>query len=167
MTQPNRAAHRPERIDLAKKITLRGAVVVSLFVTTGCSVNTLPTYDTVRDETEAAIQRIADELPPGTRAVPRPEQSPYGCSGERVMYTGHWDIYPSPGFDGADFIERLPDLLGDDFTREELEIDPGIPAASFIADAYGGTGINISVAAKHGETIVDITALSRCAQPPE
>ncbi|OYC97658.1 hypothetical protein CI089_03750 [Microbacterium sp. Yaish 1] len=83
------------------------------------------------------------------------------------MYTGHWDIYPGPGFDGSRFIETLPDRLGDDFTVEDLGFEPSFPALGLIAHAYGNTGINVSVGSKDGTDVVDITALSRCAQPPE
>lgn len=127
----------------------------------------LPSYDTVRAETEAAIQRIADELPAGARFSPRPEGSPYGCDSGGVMYTGQWDIYPAAGFDGRRFIETLPDRLGDGFTVEDLGFDPGFPALGLIADAYGGTGMNVSVGSIDGADVVGITAISRCAQPPE
>lgn len=138
-----------------------------LYATTGCTVTRLPSYDAVRAETEAAIQRIADELPAGTRFSQRPEGSPYGCDNGGVMYTGHWDIYPGPGFDGSRFIETLPDRLGDEFTVEDLGFEPSFPALGLIAHAYGNTGINVSVGSKDGTDVVDITALSRCAQPPE
>lgn len=130
-------------------------------------MDTLPTYDTVRDETEAAIARIADEFPPGTRMVPRPEQSPYGCGSGGVMYTGHWDIYPAPGFDAARFIEDLPDKLGDGFVLQDLGVETSFPLVSFVADAYGGAGIDVSAGSIDGADVVDVIALSRCAQPPE
>ena len=130
-------------------------------------MTTLPTYDTVRDETEAAIQRIADEFPPGTRMVPHPEQSPYGCGGGGVMYTGHWDIYPAPGFDAARFIDDLPDKLGEGFVVDDLGVDTNFPLVSLVADAYGGAGIDVSTGSIDGADFVDIIGLSRCAQPPE
>ncbi|MDQ1218434.1 hypothetical protein [Microbacterium arborescens] len=156
-----------EHNDARKKLLTSGTLIASLSAVTGCSSPTLPTYDTVRAETEAAIQRIADELPAGARFSPRPEGSPYGCDSGGVMYTGQWDMYPAPGFDGGRFIETLPDQLGDGFTVEELGFDPGFPALGLIADAYGGTGINVSVGSIDGADVVGITALSRCAQPPE
>ena len=141
-------------------------IASAALTTTGCTMAQSPTYNTVSEETQAAMQRIVDEMPPGTRVSPRPEQEPYGCDGDSVLYTGHWDVFAGPGFDGQKFVDELPDALAEDFVEEQTGLDLDFPAVSFIATGYGNTGINVSVGEVDGETVVDILATSRCAQPP-
>lgn len=126
----------------------------------------LPTYDNVREEAHAAMQRVVDELPPDSRVAPQPESDPYGCEGDGVFYTGHWGVYPGAGFDGQAFVDELPAALANDFVVEEKVVDLSYPAVGFIATGYGNTGVSISVVDVNGETVVDILATSRCAQPP-
>jgi hypothetical protein len=126
----------------------------------------LPTYNTVRDEAQAAMQRVVDELPPGSRVAPQPEGDPYGCEGDGVFYTGHWGVYPGAGFDGQAFVDGLPSALAGDFVEEQKVVELSYPAVGFIATGYGNTGVSISVVDVDGETVVDILSTSRCAQPP-
>lgn len=142
-------------------------VPLAALLLTGCSMSPLPTYAQVQDETHRAMQRIVDELPDASTVERDPDGTPFGCEGDGVFYTAQWVVYPGDGFDGQAFIDGLPEALGDDFAVEDTGLALDFPAVSLIAVAYGGTGMNVSVAEVGGVGSVGITATSQCAQPPE
>lgn len=55
-------------------------VALVAFVLSGCSGETLPTYDAARAEAEAAMQRVVDQLPADSRVVDTTDLTPYACS---------------------------------------------------------------------------------------
>lgn len=150
--------------------TLRRAAIVlvagATLAFTGCTATELPTYETVTDEANAAMQRVVDEMPPGSRVGLRPETDPYGCEGDSVFYTGHWGVYPGPGFDGQSFVDQLPVALGDEFVVMDSAVELEKPSVGFTATAYGNVSLDVSVVDVDGATVVDILAISRCAQAP-
>lgn len=141
------------------------ATAVALLLT-GCATMTeLPPYDTVRDETNAAIQAIADQLPDTTR-VTEGTDKPFHCEEDGVFYTGKLVLFQPDDFDGAAFIEELPEQLGSDFAIRDIGIESETPDAHFVATAHGGATVSVAAGETDGEQWIDITALSRCAEPP-
>ncbi|MGC0368981.1 hypothetical protein [Microbacterium sp. SLBN-111] len=148
---------------IGRSIVLTVALTLTM---TGCTVPELPTYETVTEEANAAMQRVVDEMPPGSRVGLRPETDPYGCDGDSVLYTGHWGVYPGGGFDGQAFVDQLPTALGDGFVVRDSAVKLNKPSVGFTATAYGNASLDVSVVDVDGTTLVDILAISRCAQPP-
>ncbi len=105
-------------------------------------------------------------MPPGRRVGLQPEIDPYGCEGGGVFYTGHWGVYPGPGFDGQSFVDQLPAALGDEFVVQDRAVQLSDPSAGFIATEHGNASVDVTVVDVDGATVVDILAISRCAQPP-
>lgn len=163
--------HRAEnRTTAAKRVkathpalALLAAAALTL---TGCAPTPLPTYETVRGESQSALQRVVDELPAGLRVDKNPSDKPFGCSGDGVFYTGQWTIETPEGFDGQAFVDELPEALGEDFLVEETGLDLNYPAVSFIATGYANSTVDVSVLTRDEEVVVDILSTSRCAQPP-
>ncbi|SIR95071.1 hypothetical protein [Microbacterium sp. RURRCA19A] len=133
---------------------------------TGCTPTPLPTYDTVRGEAQAAMQRVVDELPAGLRVDKNPSDKPFGCSGDGVFYTGQWTIETPEGFDGQAFVDELPEALGEDFRVEETRLELSYPAVSFIGTGYANSTVDVSVLTREERVVVDLLSTSRCAQPP-
>lgn len=124
----------------------------------------LPTYDTVRDETRAAMQEIVDAMPAGTEVEDLSTEKPFGCEGDGVIYTGHWAAYPEPPFDGAAFIDELPEALGDDWMVDENALETVRPDVAFLKDDMM---IDVGVFEDdEGVVGINILALSRCGQSP-
>lgn len=144
-------------------LTLLAAAVLAL---TGCAPTPLPTYETVRGEVQSAMQRVVDELPAGLTVDKNPSDSPFGCSGDGVFYTGQWTIETPEGFDGQAFVDGLPEALGEDFLVEEPRLELSYPAVSFIATGYANSTVDVSVLTRDEGVVVDVLSLSRCAQPP-
>lgn len=144
-------------------LTLLAATALAL---TGCAPTPLPTYETVRGESQSAMQRVVDELPTGLRVDKNPSDKPFGCSGDGVFYTGQWTIETPEGFDGQAFVDELPKALGEDFRVEETRLELSYPAVSFIATSYQNSTLDVSVLTRDERVVVDILSTSRCAQPP-
>ncbi|MFF8186961.1 hypothetical protein ACF044_06825 [Microbacterium sp. NPDC016588] len=144
-------------------VTLLAAAVSTM---TGCTMNELPSYDTVRGEAQGAMQRVVDELPADLPIEKSPVDTPFGCEGDGVFYTGQWTVPTPPGFDGQNFVDGLPDALGSDFLVEETGLDLSYPSVSFIATGYANSTLDVSVISRDEEIVVDILSTSRCAQPP-
>ena len=140
-------------------------VVGATLAVSGCAAAELPTYETVTEEATAAMQRVVDEMPPGSRVALQPGSDPYGCEGDGVFYTGHWGVYPGPGFDGQAFVDHLPSALGDEFVVQDRVVKLIMPSVGFTATTYGNAGLDVTVVDVDGTTVVDILAISRCAQP--
>ena len=149
----------------ASLTALTAVSAASALLLTGCTMTELPSYDAVTDETTAAMQLIADQLPETTR-VEETTTEPYGCEDGGVLYTGHWVLFQPDDFNGEAFVDALPEQLGDSFVARDLGIDTGRPTVDFIATAHGDTQVGVVAGETDGEPWVDITALSRCAEPP-
>lgn len=142
---------------------LAGLAAVAMLMT-GCGVGALPTYETVRAETRAAMQRVADELPASSRVSRNPANLPYPC-GDGVMFTAQWTFYIDAGFDATAFIRTLPESLGSDF-EEVGTARSGDESVYLRATAYGGTGVGVSDYSDDEQVVIEILATSRCAEPP-
>ena len=125
----------------------------------------LPTYDTVRGETNAAMQLISDQLPDTTHVTEGPDR-PYHCEENGMFYTGKWVLFQPDDFDGEAFVDDLPAQLGEEFEVRDIGIESSQPAVHFIATDHGDTLISVAAGETDGEQWIDITALSRCAEPP-
>ncbi len=132
----------------------------------GCAPAPLPTYETVRGEAQSAMQRVVDELPTDLPVEKSPADTPFGCEGDGVFYTGQWTIPTPPGFDGQSFVDGLPAALGSDFRVEQTGLDLSYPSVSFIATGYANSTLDVSVLSRDEEVVVDVLSTSRCAQPP-
>lgn len=143
-----------------------GLAAGAALAVTGCTATELPNYETVTEEANAAMQRVVDEMPPGSQVRPQPESDPYGCEGDGVFYTGHWGVYPGPGFDGRAFVDKLPTALGDEFVVQDRVVELSSPAVGFTATTYGNAGLDVTVVDVDGATVVDILAISRCGRSP-
>lgn len=163
----HRAKSRPtaaERVDATRPaLALLATAALAL---AGCAPTPLPTYETVRGESQSAMQRVVDELPTGLRVEKNPSDQPFGCSGDGVFYTGQWTIETPEGFDGQAFVDGLPEALGEDFLVEETRLELSYPAVSFIATGYANSTVDVSVLTRDEGVVVDILSTSRCAQPP-
>jgi hypothetical protein len=133
---------------------------------TGCAPTPLPTYEAVRSQAQAAMQRVVDELPADLPIEKSPADTPFGCERDGVFYTGQWTIPTPPGFDGKGFVDGLPDALGPEFRVEETGLDLSYPSVSFIATGYSNSTLDVSVLTRDEGVVVDILSTSRCAQPP-
>lgn len=133
---------------------------------TGCASTPLPTYDTVRGESQSAMQRVVDELPAGLSVDKNPSDKPFGCSGDGVFYTGQWTVETPEGFDGQAFVDELPEALGEDFLVEETRLELSYPAVSFIATGYSNSTVDVSVLTRDEGVVVDLLSTSQCAQLP-
>lgn len=141
-------------------------VATAALALTGCAPTALPTYETVRSQAQAAMQRVGDELPPDVRVEKNPSDKPFGCEGEGAFYTGQWTVFSPEGFDGHSFIDGLPGALGSDFRTDDRGLELNYPAASFIAPGYSDSTVDVSVLTRDEEVVVDILSTSQCAQRP-
>ena len=142
-------------------------VAVSAIVLTGCSMQSLPTYDEIRGETQNAMQRIVDELPSESRVEDLTTGTPFTCGdGKRVFFTGHWAVYPPDGFDNVTFVDGLPETLGADFTRIEGAIDKGPGSVKLGTTDASDVRLDATVVDVVGTSAIDILATSRCGQGP-
>lgn len=128
----------------------------------GCAP-TLPSWETVRDESHAAMQEVVDELPPSSFVEDLSTGTPFACAGDGAIYTGHLAVYPEGAFDGEDFIESLPAALADDWTVDEHVIPISKPNVSLLS---GEMSLDVTIVEVDGEAAVDILAISRCGQMP-
>jgi len=141
-------------------------LAASALVLTGCAPTPPPTYETVRGEAQAAMQRVVDELPPDVRVEKNPADKPFGCEGDGVFYTGQWTVFPPEGFDGQSFVDGLPAALGSDFRTDDRGLELNYPAASFIAPGYSNSTVDVSVLTRDEGVVIDILSTSQCAQRP-
>ncbi|MFE7845211.1 hypothetical protein ACFUTX_08470 [Microbacterium sp. NPDC057407] len=139
----------------------------------GCAVESpLPEYAWVKDETNAAIRAIADQLPDTVDELMR-EGDPYVCgdmldsSGEDrpIFYTGNLDLRQPEGFDPERFIEELPDRLGEDFEVMPRQPIENVFAVSLNAHSHGGAHLSVTAGTSDSGPYVYIIGMSRCAQP--
>ena len=130
-------------------------------------MTTLPQYSTVQQEAEAAMQAVVDQLPPGTTVDDHSDDSPFACSDGGFFFTGHWAADPGDGFDIESFISTLPDELGGDFVVIEPALKPTFPQVELNATDLGNTTVTVSQGFNEMAHVVDILAMSRCAEDPD
>jgi hypothetical protein len=141
--------------------TLSTLLIVALTATAmaGCAVVERPTLEEARAETEALLQRIADEVPGGVVTVDTPNPSYRNCGDGTYYATIQWGVTPGPGFDGEAFVDALPGRLGEDFVVAET-VDITSPAVAL--DHSGGTVLDVQVLEIDGSIVVDLLGLTPC-----
>lgn len=145
------------------RLVAASALCVAVLMTTGC-VPVLPTWDTVRQEARSAMQSVVDVLPRGTVVEDRSTETPFECSGDGAVYTGHLVAVPAEEFDEREFLAELPVELGEGWEVDERAILPAGPATNVESRL-----VSLSVAALRdddGSLAVDILAISRCGEMP-
>ena len=66
----------------------------------GCAMAGRATLEQARADTEAAMQRIADEIPGGVVEVRAPDSAYLACDGGGYYSINRLAVTPQPGFDG-------------------------------------------------------------------
>lgn len=125
----------------------------------------LPTHDVARDEARASLQDIVDRLPTTAEVSDESVDTPYPCD-EGFIYTGHWTVRLPADFDTAAFTEDLPASAGDGFELADTQ-GPSERTTSLIATHRGPAFVDISDVSTPETKVLDLLALSRCAQSPE
>lgn len=144
-----------------RRLLAVGALAFVLALT-ACAGPALPSYNSVREDTRAAMQKVVDLLPANTEVEDRSTDTPYGCSGEGVMYTGHWVAHPGEDFDGQALIETLPDELGSDWVVDEDALTDG----SSVNVESNGISMTVAAVDTDDGATIDILGISRCGSPP-
>lgn len=149
---------------------LVGALLLLLFPTivlTGCSSSPAPTYDHVRNQTIAAMQKITDRLPSEAIVERRPDGDPYSCGStgdaspsQGYMYTGHWEVTVPASFDSRGFVKGLVGALGDGW-RKTQSVD-WVDGATDVTQIDTGVGVSVMAYGADGKSGIDILATSRC-----
>lgn len=150
-------------------------LAATLLVTSlaGCTMNQLPTYDEVQNETFAAMQGIVDALPEGSHIKDKSDTEPFGCGGsvvapdssKGVFFTGHWAVYTPDGYDVQGFIDAMPGVLGDGYKTDPNVVPVGRTQADVVSVNHG-IGISLDAFKTDAGSGIDILAISRCAQKP-
>ncbi|MCZ4068565.1 hypothetical protein O1W71_12865 [Microbacterium sp. H37-C3] len=149
----------------AKGVALSVILALAATSITGCVVAGRPTIDEVRADTDAMMQRVADEVPGGVPEV-LPSNSPYlECAENSFYYSTRWTVAPEAGFNGSAFIEALPDRLGDGF-REFETVEVSVPAIALKHSS--GMILDVQVIDLDGRTVVSLLGVSACGEgePP-
>ncbi|WP_143738904.1 hypothetical protein [Microbacterium sp. Yaish 1] len=149
----------------AKGVALSVILALAATTMTGCVMAGRPTIDEVRADTDAMMQRVADEVPGGVAEV-RPSDSPYWkCAENSFSYSTRWTVAPEEGFDGSAFIEALPARLGDGF-REFETVQVSVPAIALKHSS--GMLLDVQVIDLDGRTVVSLLGVSACGEgePP-
>ena len=82
-----------------------GAVALVAVALSGCTAEQLPSYEHARDQTTSVMQRVLDEVPPGSVKEDLTDDESFACgSADGVFFTGHWGVYPPAGFDTEGFV---------------------------------------------------------------
>ena len=109
------------------------------------------------------MQRIADQVPGGVVEI-RTSDAPYiECSDAGYNYVARWSVAPGADFDGPSFVDRLPDLLGDDYTIAETV---PISAPAVALDHKDGVVLDVKALPVDGGEVVDIYGISPCGEGP-
>lgn len=150
---------------LARALSPVAVVALVGLTTVGCAMVERPTLGEARAETEALLQRIADEVPGGVVTVDTPNPSYRNCGDGTYYATIQWGVTPGPGFDGEAFVDALPGRLGEDFVVAET-VDITSPAVAL--DHSGGTVLDVQVLEIDGSIVVDLLGLTPCGvgEPP-
>lgn len=130
----------------------------------------LPLFEDVRDEANTALREVVAEFPTAAPVEQLGEDS-LGCGGtgvpsgsSGVTYTNHIAVVQSETFDGAAFIEALPDRLGDAYVARESEIKLNTPSIDVVARDHGGSLFSVSAREHEGEKFLEVYVFSRCGQ---
>lgn len=140
-----------------------GAVALVAVALSGCTAEQLPSYEHARDQTTSVMQRVLDEVPPGSVKEDLTDDEPFACgSVDGVFFTGHWGVYPPAGFDTEGFVENLLGELGPGFEEQDTT------AASTVRFRSVEDGVLTTVRAVETDDgpAIDILATSPCAQEP-
>ena len=151
---------------MRRSLVTGSALCALIIAMTGCSVNQLPTYETVQTETESAMHLIVDELPNGSEVEDLTASAPFACAEGGVFFTGHWFVTPPQGFDTREFIETLPSTLSYDFAVEPTEVPTSYPSVSLRTSDGSDVSMDVSDVDPDSNPGINILALSRCAQDP-
>lgn len=149
----------------AKGVALLTMLALAATTITGCVTAGRPTIDEVRADTDAMMQRVADEVPGGVPEV-RPSNSPYlECAANSFYYSTRWTVAPEEGFNGSAFIKTLPARLGDQF-REFETVEVSVPAIALKHSS--GMILDVQVIDLDGRTVVSLLGVSACGEgePP-
>ncbi|WP_274179304.1 hypothetical protein [Microbacterium plantarum] len=148
-----------------KNVAATAILILAATTMTGCVMASGPTIDEVRADTDAMMQRVADEVPGGVPEV-RPSDSPYWkCAESSFYYSTRWTVAPEEGFNGPAFIEALPARLGDGFRKFET-VEVSVPAIALKHSS--GMLLDVQVIDLDGRTVVSLLGVSACGEgkPP-
>lgn len=131
----------------------------------GCVMTGRPTLEQARAETEAVLQRIADEVPGGVVQVDTPNPGYLACGDGSYYAALRWGVTPEPGFDGEAFVDALPARLGDEFSIAET-VEIRSPAVAL--NHSSGAILDVKVLDVDGRVVVDLLGLTPCGdgEPP-
>jgi hypothetical protein len=145
----------------------RFSIVTSLIIGAALLAGCVPlqTYEEAKAKTNAAMQNIVDQLPANVEVEVLSKGEPGPCSGgDGGSYTARWFATVEDGFDGAAFIETLPDKLPRDFREFDSGVEWSSPGVNFFHDA---AYISVEFYDRRGYHGVFISAISGCAQLPD
>ncbi|MCZ4068567.1 hypothetical protein O1W71_12875 [Microbacterium sp. H37-C3] len=148
-----------ESIKRSRAVSVTAVLTLAGMTMAGCAMAGRPTLEQARAETEAAMQRIADEIPGGVVEVRTPDSAYLACDGGGYYSINRWAVAPQPGFDGEAFIDALPGRLGSDFVIAET-VDIRSPAVAF--DHASGAVFDVKVLGVEGDIVVDLLGLAPC-----
>lgn len=140
--------------------------IAALMIMTGCGMTAqnMPTYETARNDTIAAMQRVVDEVPAAGEVWRRELSAPAPC-GDGVSYSATWAVPVTEDFDAEGFVLGLESALGGDF---ELEGESPTDSVGlyFNAPAFGDSGVGVTAMSSENGPFIDLIGTSRCAQKP-
>lgn len=151
-----------------RRLTASGVLVLVAFLG-GCSAPAIP-YTEVRSETLDLLQTVSDLVPEPKEILVTPEFKPYSCgdelalqSGRGAFYTGQWALFVQDSFDIPEFVQEVPDLLGEDWRVEELGIPVDFAEVYLVRDSPRMT-LKIEESTIDGRKAIDLLAISRCGR---
>lgn len=143
-------------------------VVAALLICPGCSVDSMPSYAQVRDETLEVLQKVTDAVPGPKEVSETPEFDPYPCgdklafgSQPGMFYTGQWLIYVADDVDVLAFIESVPKLLGDGWREDPLGIPVTFAQIRMVRDSPR-ISLTVEESLPRERKAVRLLAISRC-----
>lgn len=151
-----------------RRLTASGVLALVAFLA-GCSAPATP-YAEVRSETLDALQTVSDFVPEPKEILVTPEFEPYPCgdglalqSGRGAFYTGQWALFVEEGFDVPQFVQQVPNLMGEDWRVEELGIPVDFAEVYLVRDSPRMT-LKIEESTINGHKAIDLLAISRCGR---
>lgn len=147
-------------------------IVASLLMLASCASAKLPPYSQVRDETLAVLDAVAKSVPEATEIARTPEFDPYPCN-ERLtfgtqsgaFFTGQWTIYVDADFDVPDFVERVPQILGEGWEVDPLDIPLSFAQVRMIRESPH-MSLTVEESVQGDRKAVELLAMSQCGVPP-
>lgn len=148
------------------------ALCAALILLAGC-LQQRPSYKEVREETIATLQQVSDLIPEPKEIVQTPEFEPYPCgdelalgSGKGAFFTGQWAIFVDESFDVPQFIDQVPELLGEGWHEEELGIPLSFAQVHLVRDSPR-MSITVEESIDDSRKAVELLAMSRCGTEEE